>query len=42
MPPLAEVSDAMAAVATCVLLAAAEQLTGQLTEHLTGQTTEQG
>ena len=34
MPPLGEVTEAMDAVATCVLLAAAE--------HLTGQTTEQG
>jgi DNA-binding transcriptional MocR family regulator len=30
MPPLDEVTTAMGAVATCVLLAAAEQLTGQL------------
>lgn len=30
MPPLDEVTNAMDAVATCVLLAAAEQLTGQL------------
>jgi len=36
MPPLDEVTTAMDAVATCVLLAAAEQLTGQLSGQSQG------
>ena len=37
MPPLEEVTAAMEAVATCILLAAVEQLTGQGADQGTGQ-----